>query len=188
MNLQTITAASHGVVLEIAYATAANFTGNPVYTRPGCYLHADAEAALRRAVELARPLGLRLKIFDAFRPSEAQWALWNFRPDPGFLADPRKGSPHSRGVAVDLTLIDMHGKALDMGTDFDAFTPLSHHGNTAVPETAQRNRFLLLGLMSAAGWDFYKNEWWHYQLFDSKKYPLLSDADLDVPMMPRVTA
>ncbi|MGH6996513.1 MAG: M15 family metallopeptidase, partial [Stellaceae bacterium] len=121
-------------------------------------------------------------------PSEAQWALWNFRPDPEFLADPRKGSPHSRGVAVDLTLIDARGQALDMGTAFDAFTPLSHHGSTAVSETAQRNRFLLLGLMSAAGWDFYKNEWWHYQLFDSKKYPLLSDADLPEPMMGKVTA
>jgi len=188
MTLQTITTASHDVVLEITYATAANFTGKPVYTRPGCYLHADAVAALRRAVELARPLGLRLKIFDAFRPSEAQWALWNFRPDPEFLADPRKGSPHSRGVAVDLTLIDARGQALDMGTAFDAFTPLSHHGSTAVSETAQRNRFLLLGLMSAAGWDFYQNEWWHYQLFDSKKYPLLSDADLPEPMMAKMSA
>ncbi len=183
MALHEITAAGHDVALDIAYATAANFTGKPVYTRPGCYLHADAEAALQRAVELARPLGLRLKIFDAFRPSEAQWALWNFRPDPEFLADPRKGSPHSRGVAVDLTLIDARGHALDMGTGFDAFTPLSHHGSTAIPEPAQRNRFLLLGLMSAAGWDFYKNEWWHYQLFDSRKYPLLSDADLPEPMM-----
>ena len=188
MTLQTIAAASHDVILEIAYATAANFTGKPVYSRPGCYLHADAAAALKRAVDLAKPLGLRLKIFDAFRPSEAQWALWNFRPDPGFLADPRKGSPHSRGVAIDLTLIDARGHALDMGTAFDAFTPLSHHGSTAVSETAQRNRFLLLGLMSAAGWDFYKNEWWHYQLFDSKKYPLLSDADLPEPMMAKVPA
>ncbi len=188
MALTEITAADHGVVLEIAYATAANFTGRPVYARPACYLHPDAEAALRRAVALARPLGLRLKIFDAFRPSEAQWALWNVRPDPEFLADPRKGSPHSRGVAVDLTLIDAQGRALDMGTDFDAFTPLSHHGCVEVSAVAQRNRFLLLGLMSAAGWDFYGNEWWHYQLFDSRKYPLLSDADLDVPMMPRVPA
>ena len=188
MALHEITAASHGVLLEIAYATPANFTGKPVYGRPGCYLHPDADAALRRAVELARALGLRLKIFDAFRPTEAQWALWNFRPDPEFLADPRKGSPHSRGVAVDLTLVDARGQALDMGTGFDAFTPLSHHGSTAVPEPAQRNRFLLLGLMSAAGWDFYKNEWWHYQLFDSKKYPLLSDADLPAQMMAKVTA
>jgi len=45
----------------------------------------------RHPVELARPLGLRLRIFDAFRPAEAQWVLWRARPDPEFLADPRRG-------------------------------------------------------------------------------------------------
>jgi zinc D-Ala-D-Ala dipeptidase len=185
MRLLEISAESHGVVLDIAYATAGNFTGKPVYARPGCYLHPDAAARLREAAHLARALGLRLKIFDAFRPSEAQWVLWNCRPDPEFLADPRRGSPHSRGVAVDLTLLDAGGNELDMGTAFDAFTPLSHHANQAIAHAAQCNRFLLLGLMTAAGWDFYGNEWWHYQLFEAKKYPILGDAALDRPMMPQ---
>jgi zinc D-Ala-D-Ala dipeptidase len=184
MSLVEITAQSHHVLLDIAYATANNFTGKPVYARPGCYLHDDAAARLGRAVTLARALGLRIKIFDAFRPSEAQFVLWNFRPDPEFLAEPRKGSPHSRGVAVDLTLVDEGGRELDMGTGFDAFTPLSHHGITDIPVAAQKNRLLLLGLMSAAGWDFYGNEWWHYQLFEARKYALLSDDTLDRPMMP----
>jgi D-alanyl-D-alanine dipeptidase len=70
-----------------------------------------------------------------------------------------------------------------MGTAFDAFTPLSHHGRTDVSTEAQRNRLLLMGLMTAAGWDFYRNEWWHYQLFDARRYPLISDADLVRPMM-----
>ncbi len=61
-----------------------------------------------------------------------------------------------------------------MGTAFDAFTPLSHHGRTDVSAEAQRNRLLLMGLMTAAGWDFYRNEWWHYQLFDARRYPLVS--------------
>jgi len=121
--------------------------------------------------------------FDALRPVEAQWALWNVNPDPEFLADPRRGSPHSRGAAVDLTLLDAEGLELDMGTGFDAFTPLSHHGRTDVPAAAQRNRLLLMGLMTAAGWDFYRNEWWHYQLFDARHYPLICDADLARPMM-----
>src|SRR5579875_2103738 len=131
----------------------------------------------------ARRLGLLLKIFDAFRPSEAQWRLWAARPDPEFLADPRRGSPHSRGVAVDLTLVAADGTPLDMGTPFDAFTPLSHHGAPQLPVAAQQNRLLLLGLMSAAGWDFYAREWWHYQLFEPRRYPLLSDSVLPVPMM-----
>jgi D-alanyl-D-alanine dipeptidase len=184
MALVEITAQSHDVLFDLAYATPRNITGRPVYARAACYLHRDAAALLERAIAIARPLGLRLKIFDALRPSEAQWVLWNARPDPEFLADPRRGSPHSRGVAVDVTLVDPDGCELDMGTPFDAFTPLSHHANTAIPVAAQRHRLLLLGLMSAAGWDFYANEWWHYQLFNPRQYPLLADADLPAPMMP----
>jgi D-alanyl-D-alanine dipeptidase len=180
--LVEITPATHDVELDIAYATARNVSGAPVYRRAACYLHRDAEAKLCRAIELARPLGFRLRIFDAFRPSEAQWRLWNARPDPDFLADPRRGSPHSRGVAVDLTLVAAEG-AVEMGTEFDAFTPLSHHGSREVPVEAQRNRLVLLGLMSAAGWDFYSKEWWHYQLFESRRYPLYSDSALPQPMM-----
>ena len=180
--LVEITESGHDVLLDIVYATERNFTGIPVYRRPGCYLHPDAAAALTRAVTLAKAIGLRLKIFDAFRPSEVQWNFWAFRPDPEFLADPRRGSAHSRGVAVDLTLVDAMGNELDMGTGFDAFTPLSHHANTAISTEAQSNRFTLLGIMSAAGWDFYGNEWWHYQLFQPTRYRVLSDSILDTPL------
>lgn len=168
------------VEVALAYATADNFTGRPVYAAAaGCFLHRDAAALLARAAELARALGLRLRVLDAFRPAEAQWVLWNHTPDPGFLADPRRGSPHSMGAAVDLTLVDGAGAELDMGTAFDAFTPLSHHGNQAIPPEAQRNRHLLMGIMTTAGWDFYRNEWWHYQLFNARaRYPVLSDSVL----------
>lgn len=168
------------VDLRLAYATADNFTGKPIYrAEAGCFLHADAAELLGRAVALARPLGLRLKLLDAFRPAEAQWVLWNHTPDPGFLADPRRGSPHSMGAAIDLTLTDADGNELDMGTAFDAFTPRSHHGNQDIPPEAQRNRHLLMGLMTTAGWDFYRNEWWHYQMFSARaKYPVLSDSVL----------
>jgi D-alanyl-D-alanine dipeptidase len=178
-----ITESSHDLVLDIRYATADNITGRPIYARPACYLNPEAEALLRRAIDLARPLGLRLRIFDAFRPAEAQWRLWEARPDPEFLADPRRGSPHSRGAAVDLGLLDDRGEPLDMGTGFDEFSPLSHHAVTGIPVTAQRNRLTLLGLMSAAGWDFYGNEWWHYQLFQPRRFPVLSDTVLSRPMM-----
>jgi len=171
------------VDLALAYATSDNFTGRPVYGKAIGWLHGEAAERLARAISFAAQLGLRLRLFDLLRPTEAQWKLWNFRPDPEFLADPRRGSPHSRGVAVDLTLIDAEGNALDMGTGFDAFTPLSHHGSTDVTAKAQANRHLLLGLMTSAGWDFYRNEWWHYQLFDARRFPLISDSDLPEPMM-----
>jgi zinc D-Ala-D-Ala dipeptidase len=183
MLLEAITEADD-VVLDLAYATPNNFTGAPVYARAACFLRPEAALCLRRAVELARPHGLRLKVFDAFRPSEAQWKLWQHTPDPEFLADPRRGSPHSRGVAVDVTLIDAAGNELAMGTAFDAFTPRSHHGRTDLPAQVQANRLLLLGLMTAAGWDFYRNEWWHYQLFDARaRFPVLSDSAAGTRMM-----
>jgi len=183
MTLIAIDESTHGVDIDLKYATADNFTGQPVYRHADCYLHAEAEKSLRRAIALAAHQGWRLRIFDAFRPSQVQWKLWNHTPDPEFLADPRRGSPHSRGVAVDLTILDAaSGEALDMGTGFDAFTPLSHHGNTEISPLAQKNRLLLMGLMTTAGWDFYRNEWWHYQLFDSRDYPVMGDDDLPRPM------
>ncbi len=84
---------------------------------------------------------------------------------------------------MDLSLSDRNGELLDMGTPFDAFTPLSHHAATGISVAAQRNRMLLLGLMTAAGWDFYSKEWWHYQLFDSRRHPLIADSALPKPMM-----
>ncbi len=179
-----IAPAEFDVDLDIVYATDRNFTGKSVYARPGCYLHQDAAARLTQAVELAKAVGLRFKVFDAFRPSEAQWVLWDHTPDPDFLADPRRGSPHSMGAAVDLTLIESTGQELDMGTGFDDFTPRAHHGSLNVSAEAQRNRALLLGLMTAAGWNFFRNEWWHYQLFRARaRYPVLSDGVLSHPMM-----
>lgn len=183
MPLVAIAPPAADVVLDLRYATTGNLTGRPLYARPAAYLHADAATALRRAIDLARPLGCRLRIFDAFRPTEAQGRLWRARPDPGFVADPRQGSSHGRGVAVDLTLDGPDGQPLDMGTGFDALTPRSRHGATGLAPAVQRNRLLLLGLMVTAGWQPYAAEWWHYNLPQPERYPLLSDSVLAEPMM-----
>ena len=77
-------------------------------------------------------------------------------------------------------------RVLSMGYANVAWYPDGTDGWTdmLLPVTeAQRNRLLLMGLMTSAGWDFYRNEWWHYQLFDARRYPLISDADLARPMM-----
>ena len=185
--LTKITQNSHDLLIDIKYATTDNFTGEPVYRAEHhgerCfYLHPEAAKCLEAAIGYAKALGMKFKIFDAYRPTEAQWKLWNHTPDPDFLANPERGSPHSRGVAIDLTLLDGEAE-LDMGTGFDAFTPLSHHGNQEVSPEAQRNRHLLMGIMTTAGWDFYRNEWWHYQLFNSRDYTLYSDSEAGTGMM-----
>ena len=183
-NLIEITENKHNVIIDIRYASSNNFTGAPVYKRAACYLNNEAEIALKKAIKIAADKNLKIKIFDAFRPLEIQKALWNHTPDPNFLSNPETGScPHCRGVAVDLTLLDKNGNELDMGTEFDTFSPLSHHGNNEVPPDAQKTRELLKKIMTEAGWDFYKNEWWHYQLFDCRKYPLFTDKDAGTGMV-----
>lgn len=172
------------VDLYIAYATEDNFTGKPAYKRPLCFLHQDAAECLKKAVTYAAALGLRVKVFDGYRPQEVQAALWEHTPDENFLSHPVHGvMPHCRGIAVDLTLIDANGKELDMGTAFDAFTPLSYHGNMEVSEEAQRNRFMFLGLMAAAGFKHNPREWWHYQLRDHDCYPVLKETDAQTGML-----
>ena len=134
------------VSLALAYASDDNITGRRIYRRAACYLHADAAALLDRTIDLAGAQGLKLVIFDGYRPVEAQWALWRQCPDPTFLADPRRGSPHSRGVAVDISLADREtGAALDMGTGFDDLTApriprqrRTDAGCTAQPDAAAR--------------------------------------------------
>ncbi len=178
--LVEITAESHGVDLDLFYATDRNFTGAVIYRRAACYLHADTAECLDRAVDVAGRLGVRLKVFDGFRPAEAQWRLWRFLPDPRYIADPARGSPHSMGAAIDLTLVDAaSGVELNMGTGFDDMRPMSWHGAGGLSGDEERNRTLLLGIMTNAGFDFYRNEWWHYQLFRPRgRYPVLSDSIL----------
>lgn len=178
VEIKQISEQSHGVVLDMVYATANNVAGVPIYQRPICLLHRDAAHALHTASELARQAGLRLKIFDAFRPHEAQVMLWNSAPDKAYVADPTLGSNHTRGVAVDLTLVDADGQELEMGTGFDDMTEQSHHFRTDISAQAQANRLQLLGIMEQAGFEHIPHEWWHYALPAAHSYPLIPSHKL----------
>ena len=172
-NMVLITEQTHDVSIDMMYARADNFTGRVIYPHTHCFLHPQAEAGLRKAVAAARTFGFRLKIFDAYRPQEAQEALWAVLPVPGYIADPAKGSNHTRGVAVDLTLLDAMGNELDMGTPVDTMTAASHHFHAAFPPDVLVNRMYLLTIMLESGFAHHANEWWHYQLPDAKGFPLL---------------
>jgi D-alanyl-D-alanine dipeptidase len=169
---------THDVILDLVYATSNNISGRPIYRRPICLLHHDAEACLRQAVHLAAKSGCKLKIFDAFRPHEAQVELWETAVDKLYVADPDIGSNHTRGTAIDLTLVDENGVELDMGTDFDHMTSLSHHFSDQVSEGAQANRLLLLNIMQQAGFLPIPQEWWHYELPQQHDHSLISSASL----------
>ena len=163
------------IIIDLRYASTNNVTNKKIYFSSCCYIHKIAYEHLNIAIEISKKLGYKLKIFDAYRPVYVQKKLWDFYPDPNFIAPPKKGSPHSRGVAIDLTLTYPDLSELDMGTGFDEFSRLSHHGNLEISDEAYKNRMTLLGIMTDAGWDFYRNEWWHYQLFNSKSYPIIKD-------------
>ncbi|MZR29842.1 D-alanyl-D-alanine dipeptidase [Sneathiella litorea] len=174
-SLVEITEETHGVMLDIKYATSDNITGKPIYDLTRCYLRREAEEKLRIAVELLLPLGLRIKIFDGYRPEAAQKLLWAACPDPDYIIPPEVGSNHTRGIAVDMTLVTSDGAELDMGTGFDDMTVQSHHRRSDIPVIAQKNRFLLQGVMSLCGWVPQDTEWWHYQL-PGDDWPLLEGA------------
>lgn len=173
LPLLPITEAMHDVLIDLIYAGADNFTGQVIYEHPLCFLHPQAEACLRKAVVAARELGLRLKVLDAFRPQEAQEALWAVAPLPGYVADPAKGSNHTRGVAIDLTLVGADGQVLDMGTPVDTMTAASHHFYAGHCPAVQINRARLLTVMLEAGFLHHPQEWWHYQLPDAHDFPLI---------------
>ncbi|MDB5884340.1 MAG: peptidase vanX D-ala-D-ala dipeptidase [Polaromonas sp.] len=176
-TLVQITGQNHDVVVDLIYAGANNFTGQVIYAHPLCFLHPQAEAGLCRAIAAARAAGFRLKILDAFRPQEAQEALWAAAPNPDYIADPKKGSNHTRGVAIDLTLIGPDGQVRDMGTPVDTMTAASHHFHEAHPVAVQLNRMRLLAFMLEAGFVHHPREWWHYQLPDAHTFPLIDSHD-----------
>lgn len=160
------------LVIDLAYATERNFTGQRLYPDSSARLIAPAARALILSAEAVARQGLRLVVLDAFRPVSVQRKLWQVRPDPEFVADPAIGSDHSRGVAVDVTLSD--GRTwLEMGTDFDAALPQSHHDRHDISPTAQANRTILRQAMRAGGFEENPFEWWHYALKGAAAYPLL---------------
>ena len=175
MELVEILPNDQDIIISLAYASDKNFTGKKIYKKEACFLREEAFSALKKTIKISRNLGFKVKIFDSFRPTEAQQIMWDFNPDPKYIADPKTGSPHSRGIAIDLTLCTLDNIELDMGTPFDSFSQKSHHDNLDLDKKILYNRSVLLGIMTLSGWDFYVNEWWHYQLFDSKKFPLMSD-------------
>ncbi|WP_213880988.1 D-alanyl-D-alanine dipeptidase [Pseudomonas sp. dw_358] len=167
------------VEIDLIYAGVDNLAGKQIYRDTRCLLHRDAEQCLRLASRLAQQAGFTLRIFDAYRPPYAQDLLWEALPNPEYVRDPRLGSHHTRGVAVDLTLVNAgSGEVLDMGTGFDDMRELSHQFYPDLPPAVQRNRLMLLGIMLAAGFKPIASEWWHYELPEAEDYPLLDDPSI----------
>lgn len=171
-----------GVVLDIRYATTNNFTGKKLYPFAGCYLRRAAAYKLAEVQAKLQPLGYGLKIYDGYRPLSVQRKMWEVFPQPGYVADPKKGSRHNRGAAVDVTLIRLaDGAELPMPTPYDDFTPRAHRDFMDLPAAAIQNRALLERVMTRHGFIGLPTEWWHFDAANWRDYPLL---DIPLPATP----
>lgn len=162
------------IQLDIRYATADNFVGQVMYGCPRCFLRPEAALAVLAAHQELRKENLGLKMFDCYRPRDVQWKLWEIMPKPGFVADPRTGSIHNRGGAVDLTIVNGNGEELDMGTAFDFFGPEANHNYQNLPDTVLTNRYKLKTLLQKHGFSPIRSEWWHYN-FRGQQYELADE-------------
>jgi D-alanyl-D-alanine dipeptidase len=168
-----------GIAVDLRYATLNNFTGRDLYSPFDCaWLHRDAASALERVVAwLARHApGHTALVLDALRPQRVQQQLWDALDGTDlriYLADPARGSIHSYGMALDITLLDAAGNELDMGTGFDDMTELSHPAledgflrSGALTDSQVAYRRLLRGAMLQAGFVGINTEWWHFDCGD----------------------
>ena len=159
------------MIVDLRYATEDNFTGERIYPFRDAYLRYSTVRKLLMAQELLASEGLGLKLWDAFRPVSAQFALWEVCPDLRYVADPRTGnSSHSRGNTVDITLVDAAGQELTMPTSFDDFSTLADRDYTDCSEEAAKNALLLQSVMEEVGFKGYFGEWWHFS--DADTYPV----------------
>lgn len=150
-------------VYELKYATPDNFLKQAVYDCGECYLRKSTAEALVKANEAFKQLGYRIKLFDCYRPLSVQKKMWKILPGTHYVANPAKGSKHNRGAAVDLTLVDVQGKELNMGTPFDFFGKEAHHTYTQHSKEVLENRKLLKETLDKYNFKSIYSEWWHYE-------------------------
>jgi len=155
---------SNDFVYDMKYATSDNFLKTKVYDCDECYLRYKAVKALLKANKNFLEKGYRIKIFDCYRPLDIQKKMWEIVSNPTYVANPAKGSIHNRGTAVDISLVDIDGKELDMGTSFDFFGIEASHDYQNVSETVKENRKLLKKIMGREKFNSFDSEWWHYNL------------------------
>ncbi len=161
------------IVTDLKYATSSNFTGAVIYDFTDVYLRYSTVLKLMDVQAELRQQGLRLKIWDGFRPVEAQWSLWNAKPDPNYVSNPSTGhNSHSRGNTVDVTLVDAEGRELEMPTGFDDFSSFADRDYSDCTVTAANNATLLQEIMEKHGFTGLQSEWWHFsenQEYDIEK-------------------
>ncbi|MFP4013886.1 MAG: M15 family metallopeptidase [Chitinispirillaceae bacterium] len=175
VDIQTI---NPSIKVKLMYSTEDNFLGEDVYgDLEKCYLRKEAAIKLSKAQEILqeKKKGYSLLVYDGLRPRDVQAKMWETvkgTDKQKYVANPRTGSIHNYGAAVDLTILDSLGKPLDMGTHFDYFGELAQPryeekflAEGKLTEEQVENRKLLREVMTSAGFQGISVEWWHFDAF-----------------------
>ncbi len=155
---------SKDFVYDMKYATSDNFLKAKVYDCAECFLRLKTVKAMLSANAEFMKKGYKIKIFDCYRPLDIQKRMWEIVPNPSYVANPSKGSIHNRGGAVDISLVDSKGVALEMGTAFDFFGVEASHNYQNLSQEIKSNREFLKNIMTQNGFNSFDSEWWHYNL------------------------
>ena len=163
--------------LDMRYATSNNFTGRVLYDEARAFLAAPAAQAVARASKMAQSDGFGLTIYDAYRPWRITKKLWDATPvgpKKEYVANPKRGSKHNRGCAVDLTLYDLQtGQLVEMPSEFDDFSEKAHRDYMGASAAAIANRARLARYLEAEGFVGLSNEWWHFDFTGWEQFPVM---------------
>ena len=155
---------SKDFIYDMKYATEDNFLKAKVYDCAECFLRLKTVKALLNANKNFMEKGYKIKLYDCYRPLSIQKKMWGIVSNPEYVADPKKGSIHNRGGAVDISIVDAKGKEVDMGTPFDFFGIQASHNFTKLSKKVLLNRKFLKEVMIKNGFNSFDSEWWHYNL------------------------
>ena len=175
MYLVSLTDSIPGLILDLRYASKNNFMHKSMYptNTKKTFMRLPAANALKKIEKELSLNGMHLKIFDAYRPFSVTVKFWNAVHDERYVANPKWGSGHNKGFAVDLTIVDSTGKDLDMGTGFDNFTDTAHHSFINFTTAIVENRKLLKSIMEENGFKSFDTEWWHYSWPNNINYEVM---------------
>jgi D-alanyl-D-alanine dipeptidase len=151
-------------IYDMKYATEDNFLKAKVYDCAACMLRYKTVQALIAANNDFKKKGFKIKLYDCYRPLSIQKKMWEIVSNPEYVADPKKGSIHNRGGAIDISLVDATGKEVDMGTPFDFFGIQASHNYADLSAKIKSNRKFLKKIMIKNGFNSFDSEWWHYNL------------------------
>ena len=152
------------IYVELRYATENNFTGVKIYDFTEAYLRYGTVKKLAQVQKELKLQGYSLKIWDAYRPFEAQQKLWEVYPDPNYVANPANGmKKHNIGGTVDITMVAADGSVISMPTEFDDFSLKADRNYSDIDnEEAVNNVMILQNAMENNGFTGYQGEWWDY--------------------------